>query len=223
MTDEEDFEELLAQQEEKTALARRFRGFLPVVIDLETSGFNAQTDAVLQIAATIITMDADGLLHPERTLAYEVMPFPGANIEQAALDFTGIDPFDPERGARPESEVFTELFREIRREVRLHGCNRAVLVAHNANFDHGFVNAVCARTNIKRNPFHPFSSFDTASLAAVALGHTVLAKACRLADITFDNHQAHSAAYDAERTAELFCAIVNRWKTLGGWHHGQDS
>lgn len=73
------------------------------------------------------------------------------------------------------------------------------------------------RVGLKRNPFHPFSFFDTSTLAGLAFGHTVLARACALANIPFDNAEAHSAEYDATKTAELFCLIVNRWQSLGGW------
>ena len=73
------------------------------------------------------------------------------------------------------------------------------------------------RTNIKRNPFHLFSTFDTATLGGLVLGQTVLAKACESAGIEFENANAHSALYDAEKTAELFCYIVNRFHELGGW------
>ena len=65
--------------------------------------------------------------------------------------------------------------------------------------------------------FTPSPHFDTATLAGLAVGHTVLARACALADIPFDNNEAHSADYDATKTAELFCLIVNRWQSLGGW------
>jgi ribonuclease T len=195
----------------------RFRGFLPVVVDVETGGFVAATDAVLEIAATIVRMDEDGNLGVHRTWSFNVKPFEGANIEQAALDFTGIDPWHPFREAMSEEDAFSELFRIVRKEIRDQGCNRAILVGHNAHFDAGFVNAAVERCSIKRNPFHPFSFFDTATLAGLAYGQTVLAKACKEAGIAFDNAEAHSAAYDAERTADLFCEIVNRWKDCGGW------
>ncbi|MBM67954.1 MAG: ribonuclease T [Haliea sp.] len=195
----------------------RFRGFLPVVVDVETGGFVAATDAVLEIAATIVRMDEDGNLGVHRTWSFNVKPFEGANIEQAALDFTGIDPWHPFREAMSEEDAFGELFRIVRKEIRDQGCNRAILVGHNAHFDAGFVNAAVERCSIKRNPFHPFSFFDTATLAGLAYGQTVLAKACKEAGIAFDNAEAHSAAYDAERTADLFCEIVNRWKDCGGW------
>ncbi len=201
----------------KHPLALRFRGFLPVVVDVETGGFNSRTDAILEIAATTLTMDDDGLLRIDETFDFQVEPFPGANLEPAALEFTGIDPMHPERNAQPEIMVFDELFKAVRGKVKQHHCTRAVLVGHNAHFDLGFVVAAAERCNIKRNPFHPFSVFDTATLAGLAFGHTVLARACQLAGIAFNNAEAHSAAYDAEKTAQLFCQIVNRWRELGGW------
>lgn len=206
-----------AAKDPNSPMASRFRGYLPVVIDVETGGFNAATDALLEIAAVTLTMDDDGTLRPDETFDFHVDPFEGANIEQSALDFTGIDLESPDRPAEPESMVMPDLMQAIRRAVRAHGCTRAVMVAHNAHFDLGFVNAAVARCNIKRNPFHPFSCFDTATLAGLACGQTVLAKACRVAGIEFSNSAAHSAGYDAEKTAELFCYIVNQWKQLGGW------
>lgn len=198
-------------------LAQRFRGFLPVIVDVETGGFNCQTDALLEIAAVTIRMDEQGMLHRYETFSFHVEPFEGANIEQAALDFTGIDLDDPERMAEPELMVMTDLLHAIKRAVKENGCTRAVIVGHNAHFDLNFVNAAVDRCHIKRSPFHPFSVFDTATLAGLAFGQTVLAKACKTAGIEFSNSAAHSAAYDAEKTAELFCVIVNRWKELGGW------
>jgi ribonuclease T len=195
----------------------RFRGFLPVVIDIETGGFQASTDAILEIAASVIHMDSAGVLSVHRTHNFHVRPFEGANLEQAALDFTGIDPYHPFREDVSEEDALTEIFRIVRKEIREQECNRAVLVAHNAHFDAGFINAAVERCAIKRNPFHPFSYFDTATLAGLAFGQTVLAKACAEAGISFDSAEAHSAAYDAERTAELFCDIVNRWAECGGW------
>lgn len=199
------------------SLKQRFRKFLPVVVDVETGGFKAATDAILEIAAVTLVMDGDGLLQADQTIFHRVVPFDGANIDPAALEFTGIDPEDPDRGAISEREAFRDIFKLVRKSVKAHGCNRAILVGHNAHFDHGFVNAASERHNLKRNPFHPFSSFDTASLAGLTYGQTVLSRACEEAGIEFDDGAAHSARYDAEKTAELFCRIVNRWRELGGW------
>lgn len=195
----------------------RFRGFLPIVIDVETAGFNNKTDALLELAASILRMDENGDLYIHETIEFLIRPFEGANLEKAALEFTGIDPFDPERVDMPESEALGQLFSKVRKELKSVECKRAILVGHNASFDQSFLNAAIERCGIKRNPFHPFSSFDTASLAGLAFGQTVLAKACETAGISFSNSEAHSAKYDTEKTAELFCEIVNRWKRLGGW------
>ncbi|MBS3804226.1 MAG: ribonuclease T [Oleiphilaceae bacterium] len=198
-------------------MAARFRGFLPVVVDVETGGFNARTDALLEVAAVMLEIDENGLLQRGETLLQQIDPFEGANLEQSALDFTGIDPWSLDREAVPEREALSEIFSAIRKHVKSQGCKRAILVGHNATFDHNFMFAAADRADIRRNPFHPFSTFDTATLAGLAYGHTVLAQACKLAGIPFNNKEAHSAAYDAEKTADLFCGIVNRWKELGGF------
>ncbi|AZQ10928.1 ribonuclease T [Shewanella khirikhana] len=198
-------------------LKYRFRGYYPVVIDVETAGFNAQTDALLEIAVTLLKMDDDGVLGLDKTLHFHIEPFEGANLEPAALAFNGIDPNNPLRGAVSEKEAFLEIFKAVRKGMKASDCHRAVVVAHNAAFDHGFVTKAIERSGVKRTPFHPFATFDTACLSGLALGHTVLAQACKIAGIPFDNKEAHSALYDTERTAELFCHIVNRWKALGGW------
>ncbi|MDR5902206.1 MULTISPECIES: ribonuclease T [Halomonas] len=204
-------------------MAQRFRSYLPVVVDMETGGFDSERNAILEIAAVTLTMNAEGYLLPESTYAFHVEPFAGASIEQSALDFTGIRLDDPLRRqvAVNESEALNEIFRPIRKSIKAHGCTRAILVGHNSAFDHGFLNAAVNRCGIKRNPFHPFSSFDTASLAGLMYGQTVLARACRAAGIEFNNSEAHSARYDTERTAELFCAMVNRYKEIGGWAQTQ--
>lgn len=197
-------------------IANRFRGFLPVVVDVETAGFNPDTDALLEIAAVTVRMAPDGLLHRDQSFSCHVEPFPGANLEQRALEFTGIDPFNPFRMAKPEKEALDRIFTPIQEEVKRHGCTRAILVGHNPFFDLGFIKAAVERTGHKKNPFHSFSTFDTATLGGLAYGQTVLARAAKAAGIDWDGSQAHSALYDAERTADLFCAIVNRWKALGG-------
>lgn len=189
--------------------ARRFRGFLPVVIDVECGGFIAATDALLEIAAVIVEIGEDGQVRPGDRHAWQVQPFEGARLDPASLQITGIDPFHPLRPAIPERDALQRLFREVRNAVRRHGCRRAVLVGHNAAFDLGFLNAAVARCDIKRNPFHPFSCFDTATLAGAALGQTVLARAAVLAGMQWDSARAHSALYDADCTAQLFCGICN--------------
>jgi ribonuclease T len=194
--------------------ATRFRGFLPVVVDVETGGFNSQTDALLEIAAVLIEMRSDGSLARGQTHRYHVTPFSGSNLEPASLAVNGIDPHHPLRLAIPEEEALQHLFREVRNAVRAADCTRAVLVGHNAFFDMNFLNAAVLRTQIKRNPFHPFSSFDTATLGGVAFGQTVLMRATLAAGMEWDTASAHSAAYDAERTADLFCLVCNQFQGI---------
>ena len=197
-------------------IADRFRGFLPVVIDVETGGFDAQRDALLEIASVTIEMQEDGTLIPGQARSTHVMPFENANLDPKSLEVNGIDPWHPLRAARNESDALGYIFKPIREAVREHDCSRAILVGHNAFFDLSFLNAAVERTGIKRNPFHPFSMFDTVSLAGLGFGQTVLARACAAAGLDWDNDEAHSALYDTQQTAKLFCTIVNRWEAL---HH----
>ncbi len=194
--------------------AQRFRGFLPVVVDVETGGFDSDRDALLEIAAVVIRMDAEGWMHPEPVVSTHVVPFPGANIDPRALEITGIDPTHPFRAALDEKEALDHIFRPVRKAMRDADCQRAILVGHNASFDLGFLNAAIRRTGHKRSPFHLFSCFDTATLAGLAYGQTVLSKAVTAAGFEWDANEAHSAVYDTEQTARLFCSIVNRWKAM---------
>ena len=195
-------------------MADRFRGFLPVVVDVETGGFNCKTDALLEVAAVLVDFGDGGILTRGETIRYHVKPFEGANMEPASLAVNGIDPHHPLRPAIDERDALQRLFREIRKAIRDNGCSRAVLVGHNAAFDLGFLNEAIERSAIKRNPFHPFSCFDTATLCGVAFGQTVLARAVAAAGFEWDETSAHSAAYDAEMTADLFCEIVNRFQPV---------
>ena len=204
--------------DEKLPLATRFRGYLPVVVDIETSGFDPARNALLEIAAVIPEMDDAGRLALTETHSSHVNPFPGAHLDESALAFNKIDPFQPFRIALDEKEALQKIFHPIRTAIKRNGCTRAILVGHNPAFDIGFLNAAVARTGIKKNPFHPFSTFDTATLAGLVYGQTVLAKAAKAAGMEWDNREAHSAVYDAEQTARLFCTIVNRWADLVSAH-----
>ena len=197
-----------------TAIAKRFRGFLPVIIDVETGGFNCATDALLELAAVFVRFDAAGNLELSDHHRYIVKPFEGSRLDPASLQVTGIDPFHPLRPAIEEGDALRALFQEVRKELKQAGCNRAILVGHNSFFDLQFVNAAAERTGIKRNPFHPFSSFDTATLGGVAFGQTVLSRAVVAAGLPWDDAQAHSALYDAQMTAQIFCTVVNRFRTV---------
>jgi ribonuclease T len=196
------------------AIATRFRGFLPVIVDVETGGFNCSTDALLEVAAVFVRFNAAGDIESGDHHRYIVKPFEGARLDPASLQITGIDPFHPLRPAIDEADALRALFQEIRKELKTSGCTRAVLVGHNSFFDLQFLNAAVERTGIKRNPFHPFSSFDTATLAGVAYGQTVLSRAVAAAGFEWQDDLAHSALYDAQMTARLFCSVVNRFRSV---------
>jgi len=195
-------------------LGNRFRGYLPVIVDIETAGFNAKKNPLLEIAAVIVEQDEDGWLQITEKHHCNIVPFKNSELDEAALKFTGIDPYHPFRMALDEKEALNKLFVPIRSAVKRNECKRAILVGHNPAFDINFLNAAIERTQHKRSPFHPFSTFDTATLGGLVFGQTVLAKIAEAAGLEWDNERAHSALYDAEQTAELFCIIYNRWKKM---------
>lgn len=197
-------------------LKHRFRGYFPVIIDVETAGFNAKSDALLELAAITLKMNEQGLLHIDEQCHFHITPFEGATINPDSLKFNGIDIDNPLRGAVSEEHALSELFRMVRRTQKAADCKRSIIVAHNAAFDHSFVMAAAERCALKRNPFHPFATFDTATLGAFMFGNNVLVKACQAAQIEFDQKQAHGALYDTQKTAELFCYIVNYLKIHQG-------
>ena len=190
-------------------MSQRFRGYLPVVVDVETGGFNELTDALLQVAAVIIDIDERGQLYCSETVSCHVTPFAGANLDPKSMQVNGIDVDHPFRLAIDEKLALPKIFKPVRNALKQHSCNRAILVGHNAHFDLKFINAAAARSGIKRNPFHPFSTFDTVTLAGLVYGQTVLARSVKSAGMEWDSNEAHSAIYDAEMTAMLFCKIVN--------------
>jgi ribonuclease T len=203
-------------------LDKRFRGYLPVVIDIETAGFNPKKNALLEIAAIIVELNNDYDLDITERYTTHVIPFKNSELDEAALKFNGIDPYHPFRMAVDEKEALELIFKPIKEAIKRNNCTKAILVGHNPAFDIAFLNAAIHRTQIKRSPFHPFSTFDTATLGGLAYQQTVLAKIAKTAGIEWDNERAHSALYDAEKTAELFCKIVNRWKHLEAVQHSKE-
>ncbi|MDO4434906.1 MAG: ribonuclease T [Cardiobacteriaceae bacterium] len=198
-------------------MEKRFRGFMPVVVDVETGGFEAKKHALLEVAAVLLDFNEAGLLERKETLHYHVLPFEGALLDPESLKVNGIsDPFHPLRLAFDERVVAERLFGDIRKHQKQLNCTRSILVGHNAGFDLSFINAMVERIKYKHNPFHPFSTFDTVTLGALAYGQTVLARIAKLAGLDYDGEQAHGAKYDAELTADLFCQIINTWQEKVG-------
>ncbi|MFB9068484.1 ribonuclease T [Pseudofulvimonas gallinarii] len=205
------------QPASRGTIAERFRGFLPVVVDVETGGFEPDRHALLEIAVAPVTMDAEGLLQPGPITSTHVIPYEGGELDPRSLAVNGIDPHHPLRAARHERQALDFVFKPVRAALSESGCQRAILVGHNAHFDLAFINAAIRRIGYKRNPFHNFSVLDTASLAGLVYGQTVLSRALQAAGLEWNGHDAHSARYDVERTSELFCTMVNTWKAHGGW------
>lgn len=193
-------------------IKERFRKYLPVVVDLETGGFDPKTNAILEIAATLIIKNEDTqLLDVGKTYRYHIEPYEGLVVEQESLDFTKINLNHPLRNAIAEKDALDELFKIINTERTANGCSRAILIGHNAHFDHSFLTEAVSRNNIKKSPFHPFSVLDTVTLGALHTKQTVLARICDVLNIDYDSKEAHSAAYDSDITAKVFCKIVNEF------------
>jgi ribonuclease T len=204
--------------DECNLMARRFRGFYPVVIDVETGGFNEKKDALLEIGAFTLKIDENGKMAINNSFHRHINPFEGANMDPASMEVNGIDPYHPFRvaAASDEESSMRDLFHFIRKEMKQYKCKRAIMIGHNTTMDHDFIFAAAERNKISRNPFHPFSTFDTVSLAGLAYGQTVLSRAAQAAGLSWDSDEAHTALYDAKQTAELFCIIANRWAETSG-------
>ncbi|MCK4704008.1 MAG: ribonuclease T [Gammaproteobacteria bacterium] len=201
---------------DKPLMAQRFRGFLPVIVDIESGGFDQNKDALLEIGAVNIKINDEGHLSLDDEYSCHVEPFEGSVMNPASMEINGIDPYHPFRMAKPEEDAIRGLFKFSSKCMKKNGCHRAIMVGHNTIMDLNFINAAASRCKVGRNPFHPFSVFDTVSLSGLAYGQTVLSRSAQAAGLPWDNEQAHSALYDAKQTAELFCAIVNRWADTSG-------
>lgn len=191
-------------------IRERFRGFLPVIVDVETAGVIPHKNALLEMCVVIIDMDEQGRFFRQSSHFEHILPFEGAELNADSLAFNEIDPFQPLRFAVDEKDALQRLFIPINQALKKTKCHRAVLVGHNAWFDLLFVKEAVKRSALK-SPFHAFTCFDTATLGGLFYGQTVLAKAVNAAGISFDPKEAHSAIYDAEKTADLFCAMLNTW------------
>ena len=203
-----------ATQQDFIPVGNRFRGFCPVVVDVETGGLNAETDALLEVAAVLIGINTERQFFCQRTIAAHVRPFDGANLDPSSLEVNKIDPFHPLRVALTEKEALEKIFAPVHRHIQQNQCTRAILVGHNAFFDLNFIKAAITRTGIKNNPFHPFSSLDTVTLGALVYGQTVLSRIAEAAHLEWENSSAHSAVYDAEKTAAIFCSVLNKWNGM---------
>ena len=186
---------------------QRFRRFLPVVIDIETGGLDYRTAPILEIALYFLKME-NAELQLDDYIHFHIKPFTGSQAEEKSIEFIG---YESEKIPHMEEEhtAFSSICESVKKRIIKENCVRAILVGHNAHFDLSFFNAAIKRCQLK-SPFHTFSTLDTVSTSALLFGHTVLCQACKLADIEWDNQQAHNALYDCKKTATLFCQSINQ-------------
>ena len=90
-------------------LSERFRGYLPVVLDLETGGFDHQVNPILELACCFVQMQDDRLSIKGQE-SWNVQPVDGMVVEPASLKVTGIDLDDPHRDAMDEASVLKDFF-----------------------------------------------------------------------------------------------------------------
>ena len=98
----------------------KFRKYLPVVVDLETGGFTPSSDAILEIAITLINYDRE--FSVGETHRFHIDPFPGLKIHQDALEFTKINLEHPLRNAVSEQEALQSIFKIINQTIFFINC-----------------------------------------------------------------------------------------------------
>ncbi|RIY32427.1 hypothetical protein CJP74_04660 [Psittacicella melopsittaci] len=196
-------------------MAKRFRGFYPLVVDIETTGIDYKENSIIQIAAVALTFDKDLNLVPYAELKLNVHPLAGKKINPDSIAITKINPFDYQRKAVDLSTALTALCKFARGAQKAHNCKRTVLTAHNVDFDKSFIYHYLEQCKVKRIPFHPFTAFDTSVLGAVFLGESRLKVAInKLPNETFDTSKAHDALFDAHECAKLFAYCVDSSKEM---------
>ena len=163
-----------------------------VVFDIETTGFSAVTDRIIEIGAVKvedgkITDKFSTFVNPKRPIPFRITELTGITDEMVigSLDIETILP------------QFIEFIGD------------AVLVAHNASFDVGFIEQNCKRQKIEAD----FTYVDTVALARVllpALNRFKLDTVAKALNISLENH--HRAVDDAGCTAEIFVKFVQMLK-----------
>ena len=163
-----------------------------VVFDIETTGFSAVTDRIIEIGAVKvedgkITDKFSTFVNPKRPIPFRITELTGITDEMV------ID--------SPDIETILPQFIEF--------IGDAVLVAHNASFDVGFIEQNCKRQKIEVD----FTYVDTVALARVllpALNRFKLDTVAKALNISLENH--HRAVDDAGCTAEIFVKFVQMLK-----------
>ena len=163
-----------------------------VVFDIETTGFSAVTDRIIEIGAVKvedgkITDKFSTFVNPKRPIPFRITELTGITDEMVINS--------------PDIETILPQFIEF--------IGDAVLVAHNASFDVGFIEQNCKRQKIEAD----FTYVDTVALARVllpALNRFKLDTVAKALNISLENH--HRAVDDAGCTAEIFVKFVQMLK-----------
>ena len=163
-----------------------------VVFDIETTGFSAVTDRIIEIGAVKvedgkITDKFSTFVNPKRPIPFRITELTSITDEMVI--------------SSPDIETILPQFIEF--------IGDAVLVAHNASFDVGFIEQNCKRQKIEAD----FTYVDTVALARVllpALNRFKLDTVAKALNISLENH--HRAVDDAGCTAEIFVKFVQMLK-----------
>ena len=167
-----------------------------VVFDLETTGFSNKNDKITEIGAVKVEnfkiVDRfSQLINPQKDISYKVQELTGITNDLIK--------------DKPTIEEILPKFVEF--------IGDSVLVAHNANFDMGFMQQKCREQNIEFKN----TSVDTLTLARTLLPHMKRFRLNLIAKelgIPLLNH--HRAVDDAEATAHIFIKFLEMIKKKGG-------
>ena len=163
-----------------------------VVFDIETTGFSATADRIIEIGAVKvrageITDYYSTFVNPEVPIPFEITKLTSITDEMV-MEAPTIDKVLPE---------FLEFVGD------------AALVAHNAGFDVGFIKENAKRLGLN----HKYTYLDTVALARVllpTLGKFKLNIVAKALNISLENH--HRAVDDAKATAEIFVKFIEMLK-----------
>ncbi len=166
-----------------------------VVFDIETTGFSPVNNRIIEIGAVKvekgkITDRFSSFVNPDVPIPFEIEKLTGIN-DSMVMDAPFIEQVLPEF---------------------LAFCGGAVLVAHNASFDMGFIKENARRQNMARE----FTYVDTVGIARILLPHQAkhtLDAVAKTLGISLENH--HRAVEDAEATAEIFVKFIPMLKEAG--------
>ena len=166
-----------------------------VVFDLETTGFSNKNDKITEIGAVKVKnfeiVDRfNELINPEKDISYKVQELTGITNDLIK--------------DKPTIEEILPRFMEF--------IGDSVLVAHNAEFDIGFINQKCKEMNIEFKN----KSVDTLMLSRILLPHLKRFKLNNLTkELGVPLHNHHRAVDDAAATAQIFIKFLDMLEKKG--------